>query len=78
MVWIQNNQNNYTNIKLNSYKVERAKDNDLLNLIDKDQADNEIIDELIEHQLKENINSYKFFIKISFSIKTTIYKLKTS
>ncbi|WP_290697900.1 hypothetical protein [Lacinutrix sp.] len=41
----------------------------LINLIDKDQADNEIIDDLIKHQLKENVESATFFLQIYNTIQ---------
>ena len=41
----------------------------LLNLIDQDQADNEIIDELIACQLEKNIESLSFFLLISNTLK---------
>ncbi|QRM87893.1 hypothetical protein FG167_01195 [Lacinutrix sp. WUR7] len=41
----------------------------LINLIDKDQADNEIIDELIKYQLKENEESSTFFLQIFNTIQ---------
>lgn len=41
----------------------------LINLIDKDQADNEIVDELIKHQLNENGESASFFLQIFHTIQ---------
>ena len=41
----------------------------LMNLIDKDQADNEIIDELIIYQLKKNKESSIFFLQVFSSLK---------
>lgn len=41
----------------------------LINLIDKDQADNEILDELIHLQLSNNPTSYRFFLQIIETIK---------
>lgn len=41
----------------------------LINLIDKDQADNEIIDDLINHQLAKNEKSSAFFLKVYSSIQ---------
>jgi len=41
----------------------------LINLIDKDQADNEIIDDLIEYQLKLNVDSSIFFLEIFETIQ---------
>ena len=41
----------------------------LINLIDKDQADNEIIDDLIKHQLNENEESATFFLQIFNTIQ---------
>ncbi|WP_029283380.1 NACHT domain-containing NTPase [Pedobacter sp. R20-19] len=41
----------------------------LLNLIDKDQADNDIIDEIINKQLEVSNNSIPFLINISYKLK---------
>lgn len=41
----------------------------LMNLIDKDQADNEIIDDLISFQIKSNIESSLFFLQIYTGIQ---------
>lgn len=41
----------------------------LMNLIDKDQADNEIIDELIFYQLKKNEESSIFFLQVFSSLQ---------
>lgn len=41
----------------------------LINLIDKDQADNEIIDDLVDFQLKANEDSSTFFLQIFSSIQ---------
>ncbi|MBR9847653.1 MAG: hypothetical protein GYB35_16835, partial [Algicola sp.] len=41
----------------------------MINLIDKDQADNEIIDDLIKHQLNENEESATFFLQIFNTIQ---------
>lgn len=41
----------------------------LINLIDKDQADNEIIDDLVIHQLDKNPKSAVFFLQIFRSIQ---------
>lgn len=43
----------------------------LLNLIDKDQADDEIIDELIVNQLKINTSSSKFFLQVFDTLKNS-------
>ncbi len=41
----------------------------LINLIDKDQADNEIIDDLVNYQLKTNVESSTFFLQIFNTIQ---------
>jgi len=45
----------------------------LFNLIDKDQADNEIIDELFQSQIK-NSDSFQFLLSVSFKLKNISLK----